>query len=82
MAAIYSSLSLMGASFLEQLSGGVDKWWSDVTFTASKTTYLGGVAQQGLDDGCVMMDARGKVSFSGAMVAPTASLARSMLSFV
>ena len=53
------SLSLMGASFLEQLPDGEDKRWSGVSFTASKTTDLGGMAQQGLGGRGVMMDAQG-----------------------
>ena len=39
--------SLMGALFLEQRLDGGDKWWSGFSFTTSKTTDLGGVAQWG-----------------------------------
>lgn len=40
--------------------------------TASTTTSLGGVAQRGLDGGCVMMDAHRAVALFGVVAASTA----------
>jgi hypothetical protein len=40
------------------------------------------MAQQGLGDGCMMMDARREVALSGAVVASTADLARLMRQYL
>jgi hypothetical protein len=46
------------------------------------TTSLGGMVQQGLDNGRMMMDARRVVASSGIVVASTAGLTRSMSRFL
>ena len=49
---------------------------------ASAMWSLGGVAQQGLGDGCMMMDVRREVALSGAVVASTACRTMSMCQYL
>lgn len=78
MAALEAVLSLMGALFLDRLLDGGDKWWTSVSFTASKTMDLGGVARQGLGGGGVLMDACREVVLFSTVVASMTVLAKLM----
>ena len=50
--------------------------WRIETSNMSLTASLGGMAQQGLGDGRMMMDSRWMVELSGVVVRPMAGLAR------
>ena len=56
--------------------------WCGVVSTASLTTSGGGMVQLHIDDGCGWMDERRVVELSGAMVASTAGLARSVRQYL
>ena len=64
---------------MEQELVGADKWTSSFTSTIWPTMGLGGMAQWGLDDGRVTMNARRVVELFGTMAASMAGLTRIML---
>jgi hypothetical protein len=77
MVALDIALPLVGI-ILEQVLARMARRWCCVASSASTTVGLDGMEQQGLDGGCMLMDAHRKVATFGITVTLMLGQARSM----